>query len=604
MAYARVINVTASNLSVWGIYYDNAGSSAFVNGPATPPLGPGSLQVSTGANLATPSPLYGTVGGKVYLQTNSLVGQSLSNLTNLSYSTYSPDSLAPYVTITVNAFGGSTRDTTLVFDPANQGLSTPVVNDTWQTWNALSSNAQWYCETGSEAPSICQGDTSSGFFNLSTFLQEYPNTEIVEWYPPGPYTYESQTGYVGGGDFAIVVGDAAGDPGWVNESFYIDNVTIGTETNTQIFGYERGRVIYTPSGIVKVINVSITNPASSPITSGYVYNLTFTNIPANYADCFNGNVSNWEVFNTINGDVYNATLINGATNSTSSSTSIILFKAEFPVAASSTAVNAVALGCSAMSDTLTTGAKTGKIANLTSIYGSLDNMANVVQFYTNFSGNSLNTLEWGVAWYPNKTDPKDPTDSPLIVSNMLQLYSVNQGNDYLNRQVWAYTNASVPDTVNQLMIGETEVVRSGNPIDFFGFSNSDTGAINETTSTPITTESFGYGFGSGCCQAIAEGGGSNTGRITPRITPSGSFGTGIQQFVWQPGLEEGWMYGNYDDRSNATSTNATYDSLHPFISSYQGQLQVKWIAGMYGPPQGMVPQITLGPEQTVNAIYT
>lgn len=256
--FAQAQTVTQNNLGIWGVYYDNAGSSAFVSGPSTPPLGPGSLQISTGPNLPlstventlgmSPSaPDYlatsgGYSGGKVYVQTNTLDNVPLNSVTSLSYSTYSPlgSTLAPYITIEVATGGSSTRTTTLVFDPANAGgQGDAVVGGTWQTWNALSpSSAHWWCE-GTTA-NLCDGGSSiNNPFTLNAFITANPNTEIVQWYSPGPYTQSGYGNfYAGGGDFAIVVGDAAGDPGWAGTSFNIDNVTIGTATNTQTFEFQ------------------------------------------------------------------------------------------------------------------------------------------------------------------------------------------------------------------------------------------------------------------------------------------------------------------------------------------------------------------------------
>ena len=122
----------------WVGYTRNAGTLVFVPGPGMPPLGCGSLQ------LTTP-----TGSDKAYLYNYDYMGTELSDITSLAYSTYktagAPGQVASLnIEIDYNgpASGGYA---VLVFEPAyNLGKGT-VMSNTWQNWDAYNGgSAVWW----------------------------------------------------------------------------------------------------------------------------------------------------------------------------------------------------------------------------------------------------------------------------------------------------------------------------------------------------------------------------------------------------------------------------------------------------------------------------
>lgn len=130
----------------WTAFSDNSGSGAFVNGPATPPAGVGSYQ------LAVPN------GAKVSLTTSTVAGQPLSGVDAVQYSTYRsststmPANVVPALNMEICSGGtatGCAGYTTLVWEPVYAygtaaNSNDPIVNDTWQTWNALGATSTSY----------------------------------------------------------------------------------------------------------------------------------------------------------------------------------------------------------------------------------------------------------------------------------------------------------------------------------------------------------------------------------------------------------------------------------------------------------------------------
>lgn len=131
----------------WTLSASGGASGAFVNGPSTPPMGTGSFEFNVPDD------------GKVTLSTGTVFGQPLSAVNAVSYATYRassstmPGNLAPSLNMEICAGGvsGGTCDTytTLVWEPVyaygtTANTNNPVVNDTWQTWNALGHTSSSY----------------------------------------------------------------------------------------------------------------------------------------------------------------------------------------------------------------------------------------------------------------------------------------------------------------------------------------------------------------------------------------------------------------------------------------------------------------------------
>lgn len=153
----------------WVIYSRTGAETAtFREGPATPPLGSGSLE------LTTP-----TGSDKVTIFNYDHIGTSLGDVDALGYSTYRSAgslqqvaSLNLQVDINGDAPGGFT---TLVFEPVYNTSQGSVVNDTWQTWDAFSSgNAIWW--SSNAIPSAPNRDT---FVSWDTIVAANPDAVIV-----------------------------------------------------------------------------------------------------------------------------------------------------------------------------------------------------------------------------------------------------------------------------------------------------------------------------------------------------------------------------------------------------------------------------------------
>jgi hypothetical protein len=197
------------------------GSVSFVSGPATPPLGVGSAELTTG-NV--------TSGGDcaAQLRNTAYAGMKLSDLNALSYSTYvnkNNGQQAPYLSLEVNNSGnaGGSVDDIVFFEPPYQQPTTgdpslpdqgAVAYDTWQSWNALEGG--WWDNNGE----LGYGG-SQQVQPLSAYVTAHPNAVIVN----------ASTG----GGVRLAVGYASpGDQFDGN----VDAFTIGTAASTTTYDFE------------------------------------------------------------------------------------------------------------------------------------------------------------------------------------------------------------------------------------------------------------------------------------------------------------------------------------------------------------------------------
>jgi hypothetical protein len=155
--------------SAWVFYTRNAAAGTFVEGPATPPLGNGSFQVSTPASA-----------DKGILFNFDHVGTTLSSIDAISYNTYrSAGNLQQVASlnIVVDFNGPSVTGgfTTLVFEPVYNTGQGAVVNDTWQTWDAFDGgNAIWWSSRA--IPGVC---ASSCFVTWNTIVTANADATIL-----------------------------------------------------------------------------------------------------------------------------------------------------------------------------------------------------------------------------------------------------------------------------------------------------------------------------------------------------------------------------------------------------------------------------------------
>jgi hypothetical protein len=193
------------------------GSQAFVVGPATPPVGEGSLQYLIGAN-----------GDSFETIRNPDLGDTrIDALSNLSYSTYvtqdGSGGQAAYLLLDIDFDGDTTVDDQLFFEPVYQHGHTAAVPDqgalatgAWQTWDAL--HGGWW-----SLNSIGGLTPGAGVNTLAAYLAAQPNARIVN----------SATG---AGGFRIATGCGAG--AWDNFDGNADNVLVGVGSANTLYDLE------------------------------------------------------------------------------------------------------------------------------------------------------------------------------------------------------------------------------------------------------------------------------------------------------------------------------------------------------------------------------
>jgi hypothetical protein len=208
VAAAATIVVSPGHLDGFTVNNDTCGAAttgsvSFVSGPATPPLGTGSVKLTVGSN------------GDSYptLRQSGYNGVPIANLTAFSYSTYvehtGSGGQAPYIDLKVDYTGDGQADDTLTFEPIYQ-TGQPVALNTWQTWNAL--DGRWWSDNAGGPPP---------FFSLPQYLAAHPTAKIVNT-------------ATGGVRLAAGCGGAA----WTNFVGYADALTIGISGSSNTFNFE------------------------------------------------------------------------------------------------------------------------------------------------------------------------------------------------------------------------------------------------------------------------------------------------------------------------------------------------------------------------------
>lgn len=201
--------VAGDGLNKWFMYNDSTDQvdntlGSFVNGPATPPHGNGSVQFTLGA-----SP-----NNRKNIATYQFGGTKLADITDLSYVAYSHSGVAgpnesPYLNFNVDFTGSHTWQKRLVYVPSANGA---VPQDTWNTFDTIDSgNALWtwsgYAANGNHWPD----GNANEYRSWSDILAAFPNASVLtgdSWLgvrvgEPGP------AGYTGDID-ALTFGTAAG----------------------------------------------------------------------------------------------------------------------------------------------------------------------------------------------------------------------------------------------------------------------------------------------------------------------------------------------------------------------------------------------------------
>lgn len=222
-ASAVVVPVTPGNTAGWQLNGPptcngpglSSRASTFTPGPGTPPLGTGSLTLTTGA---VPSSFVVDVN-------NTFAGVRLSDITQLRYSTFITSAVslatsqqAPRLYLNLDLNGDQTAFEQIVFEPRFQTgthpgdvvpVQGPVVTGQWQTWDTLAGG--WW--------DLNPFPTPEPLVRLSTIAAAHPNARISS--APG---------------VALLAGCDAGD--WTNFSGSVDDLAIGVNGAVTEYDFE------------------------------------------------------------------------------------------------------------------------------------------------------------------------------------------------------------------------------------------------------------------------------------------------------------------------------------------------------------------------------
>lgn len=210
-------NVSPGNMNGWQTYLFDDGSNpvsataTFVNGAGSPPLGSGSLQLTTGQ--------YGN--GASRIATDNFLGTPLASIGSLTYSTFtqtaSYSGLHIYLSIRIDYTGDGFEDDQLFFEPEYQraGYNNPNIpvqadatTGLWQNWDAL--HGGWWSNNND----LNTGAAGANVLPLSAFIAAHPNAVITNEFGPGVRltagfgapTWDDFTGYVDNFSMTIIGG--------------------------------------------------------------------------------------------------------------------------------------------------------------------------------------------------------------------------------------------------------------------------------------------------------------------------------------------------------------------------------------------------------------
>jgi hypothetical protein len=182
---AATVIVSPTNMNGWEFFASDAsdaspsdngivtGAGALVLGPAVPPAGTGSAQLTVVEG-----------GDSSQLRTSAYGGTLLSSVSQLTYSTYVTTSAtgdqAPYMQLRLDYDGNGSLDDILHFEPEYQSGYTGNVPDqgaltnlTWQSWDALAGG--WW----SVFNTLGTGAAGSNVLPLSSFVTANPTATII-----------------------------------------------------------------------------------------------------------------------------------------------------------------------------------------------------------------------------------------------------------------------------------------------------------------------------------------------------------------------------------------------------------------------------------------
>ena len=209
-AQTTAVRVSPNNLNGWVLLQENptaAGNGQFLAGPATAPLGEGSLRLN---------PVTSTFGESIV---SGMPTTRFSNITSLTYHTYrvsgsNAQAIALQFSVCRSYFlGFCSGRSRLVYEPYWTGTNPST--GVWQEWDALAPNARWWM-TNIAATATCGRDNPC---TVATLLTTYPNLDIL-----------NEGGIVG---VLLKAGS-----GWTGFDGYVDNLTIGLNGVETTYDFE------------------------------------------------------------------------------------------------------------------------------------------------------------------------------------------------------------------------------------------------------------------------------------------------------------------------------------------------------------------------------
>lgn len=220
LAATHAITVTPSNFMAIFPGGDNRPVShyAFVNGPAKPPLGKGSLELTT----------EDTAGKQQHLEYQQQ-GRAISTVNEMSYWTYRhAESTAPpiqVVGLNMEVLGANTGVSggyaTFVYEPVYNGGV--IVDNTWQNWDAYrGGNAIWWSTrtiSVGDVPVICSPSDPNPLCVNKVYM---PWSAIVAANP-------------GATILSYGVNQGSGSPDLIDNT---DALTIGTGSDRWVYNFE------------------------------------------------------------------------------------------------------------------------------------------------------------------------------------------------------------------------------------------------------------------------------------------------------------------------------------------------------------------------------
>jgi hypothetical protein len=210
-----------TQVNSWYFFDDNTdvasttlAGAQFTTGPATPPLGVGSLSFDDP-----------TANSRLTIATNQFAGTPLASISKLSFDLYTPATSAGGTTATLFLNIDVDFDTTsvsgyqgrLVYLPQDNGVA---ATDTWQTWDAFDGSAVWrWSRYDANANQWPDGETSATR-TLADILESFPSVSVFN---------------EGGATGQLVI--RAGHPGPAGLQGSVDKIVVGDQT----FDFEPGR---------------------------------------------------------------------------------------------------------------------------------------------------------------------------------------------------------------------------------------------------------------------------------------------------------------------------------------------------------------------------